>query len=89
MKINEIISKERIMEYENFSDLASQALNDPNEDEMGKQTNTNKMKSRKPLITLKHIHKLKLVQVAKRQEMEQRRLLMGLMYAVSSNEESI
>lgn len=91
MKINEIISKDKILEYEDFSDLASMALNDPASDEFGAQDNISHKpgRSRKPLITLKHIHKLKLIQAAKREEMEQRKLLMGLMYASPSDEEEM
>lgn len=88
MKIDEIISKDKIMEYEDFSDLTSMALNDPSQDEMGVQNNNDRYgSSRKPFITLKHIHKLKLIQAAKREELEQRKLLMGLMYGVQDSDE--
>lgn len=90
MKIDEIISKQKIMEYEDFSDLASMGLNNPSEDEMGIQNNNDKYgSSRKPFITLRHVHKLKLVQAAKREELEKRKLLMGLMYSIPSGEEEV
>lgn len=90
MKIDEIISKKLILEYEDFSDLASMALNDPSSDELGKQNNSDRPgKSRKPFISLKHIHKLKLIQAAKREEMDKRKLLMRLMYSVPTGEESV
>ena len=89
MKIDEIISKKTILEYEDLSDLASQALNDPSSDMFARQDNVSKRpgQSRKPVISLKHIHKLKLIQAAKREEFEKRKLLMGLMYAVPQSEE--
>lgn len=89
MKIDEIISKDVILEYEDMSDLASQALNDPASDTFARQDNISRRpgQSRKPVISLKHIHKLKLIQAAKREEFEKRKILMGLMYAVPQEEE--
>lgn len=88
MKIDEIVIK-NLKEGEDFSDLASQALSDPNSDELGRQKNNKPSRgaARSPIITLKHIHKLKLIQAAKREEFEKRKLLMGIMYATSSGEE--
>ena len=91
VKIDEIISKKKILEYEDFTDLTSRALNDPASDEFGRQNNIDNRpgKARKPVITLKHIHKLKLIQAAKREEFEKRKLLMGLMYAAPAEEEAV
>lgn len=91
MKIIEIYSKskELVYEEENFSDIASMAINDPMSDELGTQNNERKAgQSRKPLISLKHIHKLKLIQLAKQIEHEKRKTLMGLMYAAPEETES-
>ena len=89
MKIDELISKEKLKEYEDFSYLASRALSDPSSDELGRQNNVavHPGPSRKPVISLKHIHKLKLIQAAKREEFEKRKLLMGVMYAIPEKEE--
>ena len=90
MKIDEIIFKDFILEYEDMSDLASQALNDPASDMLAKQDNISRRpgQSRKPVISLKHIHKLKLIQAARREEFEKRKILMSLMYAVPQGDES-
>ena len=89
MKLDEIISNDVILEYEDMSDLASQALNDPAGDMFARQDNMSRKpgQSRKPVISLKHIHKLKLIQAAKIEEFEKRKVLMGLMYAVPQEEE--
>ena len=89
MKLDENISKKPLLEYEDMSDLASQALNDPASDEFARQDNISRRpgQSRKPTISLKHIHKLKLIQAAKREEFEKRKVLMNLMYAVPQEEE--
>ncbi len=85
MKIIEIYSKskETVYEDEDYSDIASIAISDPITDELGSQNKERKRgQSRKPLVSLRHIHKLKLIQIAKRTEHEKRKSLMGLMYAV-------
>lgn len=89
MKLDEIITKKSITENEDFSDLASQALSDPATDELGRQKNKISRPGplRTPYITLKHIHKLKLIKAARIEEFEKRKLLMGLMYAVPEKED--
>ena len=90
MKLDEIITSENVLkEYEDFSYLASHALSDPSSDELGRQKNAAEHPglSRKPVLSLKHIHKLKLIQAAKREEFEKRKLLMGVMYAIPEKEE--
>jgi len=90
MKLSEFVPKEIMLEFEDFSDLASLTLNNPEQDDLSKQNNSNRYdKSRKPLISLRHIHKLKLIQAAKQIEMEERKKLMGLMYSVPNDEESV
>jgi len=88
VKINEIISDNIILEYENFSDIASKSINDPTNDEFGRQNNMTRRpgESRKPVISLRHIHKLKLSQAAKKEELENRKILMTLMYAQTPEE---
>lgn len=89
MKICEFFDKpdELLVEYENFSNISSMTMNDPMIDEFGMQDRSRKRgQSRKPLISLRHIHKLKLIHAAKRIEHEKRKKLMGLMYAVPTEE---
>ena len=83
MKIIEIYAKSSDVVYENedYSDIASIAISDPITDELGSQNKERKRgQSRKPLISLRHIHKLKLIQLAKREEHEKRKSLMGLCF---------
>ena len=83
MKINELdFLKED--EGENYMDLTLHARQDPADDAFIQQSDEHR---RRPVITLRHINKLKRMKLAQRMEEEERKILLGLMYATSTSEE--
>lgn len=83
MKINELdFLKED--EVENYMDLTLHARQDPADDKFIQQSDEHR---RRPVITLRHINKLKRMKLAQRMEEEERKILLGLMYATSTSEE--
>ena len=83
MKINELdFLKED--EGENYMDLTLHARQDPADDSFIQQSDEQR---RRPVITLRHINKLKRMKLAQRMEEEERKILLGLMYATSTSEE--
>lgn len=71
--------------FENeFMDLSLRSHITPEDDKSGVQSDSTR---RKPVITLRHINKLKRMKYAQREEQEKRKKLIGLMYATPSGEE--
>lgn len=68
----------------NHMDLGLDARQAPIDDEFGRQSDEHR---RKPVITLRHINKLKRMKMAQRAEKEKRKVLLKLMYAAPSGEE--
>ena len=79
MKLNELNKLN-----ENEFDLELNVKRDPKDDQDGRQSNAHR---RKPVITLRHINKLKKMKAARRAEEENRRALLGVMYAAPTGEE--
>ena len=71
-------------ESANHMDLHLDARQDPADDDFVRQSDEHR---RKPVITLRHINKLKRMKLAQRAEQEKRKSLLGIMYAVPSGEE--
>ena len=82
MKIHEIF-KLGINEDQAF-DLSSTVRHDPAEDKIGQAKSKH---GRKPILTLRHINKLKKIKTAQREEHEQRKQLFTLMYGLPTQEE--
>lgn len=71
--------------FENeFMDLSLQSHITPEDDKSGVQSDDTR---RKPVITLRHVNKLKRMKYAQREEQEKRKKLIGLMYAPPAAEE--
>ena len=71
--------------YENeFMDLSLKSHSNPEDDRSGVQGDDSR---RKPVITLRHINKLKRMKSAQREEQEKRKRLIGIMYAPPAAEE--
>lgn len=68
----------------NTMDLRLNSRQDPSEDNYVAQSDEHR---RKPVITLRHINKLKRMKMAQRAEKEKRKVLLGLMYAAPTGEE--
>lgn len=84
MKLNEISF---IYEDDGSNmDLHLNARQDPSEDAYVQQSDEHR---HKPVITLRHINKLKRMKSAQRDEQEKRKVLLGLMYAAPSGEEEV
>ncbi len=71
-------------ESANHMDLRLDARQDPADDDFVRQSDEHR---RKPVITLRHINKLKRMKMAQRAEQEKRKTLLGLMYAAPTGEE--
>ena len=83
MKLNELILI-REDDSANHMDLRLDARQDPSDDLFVQQSSAHR---HKPVITLRHINKLKRMKLAQRDETEQRKVLLSLMYAAPSAEE--
>ncbi len=83
MKIKDF-EKSEIKEDQSFFDLSMNVRQDPTEDEHVKQSGGD---IRKPVITLRHINKLKRMKAAEREEHESRKKLLNIMYAVPTETE--
>lgn len=75
----------KLHELNNSFDLSLNARQRPEDDDMARQSSENR---RKPVITLRHINKLKRMKAAKRNEQEKRNALLGIMYAAPTGEEA-
>ncbi len=73
-------------ESANHMDLGLDARQDPADDAFIQQSDEHR---RKPVITLRHINKLKRMKMAQRSEQEKRKTLLGLMYAAPTGEEEV
>lgn len=79
MKLSDIIF------FENeFMDLSLRSHINPEHDNSGVQSDDAR---RKPVITLRHINKLKRMKYAQREEEDNRKKLIGIMYAPPATEE--
>lgn len=83
MKIKDF-EKLEIKEDQSFFDLSMNIRQDPTEDEHVKQGGKG---SKKPVITLRHVNKLKRMKAAEREEHENRKKLLNLMYAIPTETE--
>ena len=83
MKIKDF-EKSEIKEDQSFFDLSMNIRQDPTEDEHVQQGGENR---KKPVITLHHINKLKRMKAAEREEHENRKKLLNLMYAIPTETE--
>ena len=81
MKLNDLFIKEN---DEVKMDLSMRSKNNPIDDISGTSRPEN---LRSPVITLRHINKLKRMKYAQRREEEQRQVLLSLMYATPTEEE--
>lgn len=79
MKLTDLFIRE-----DNQMDLSLRSRLRPEDDSSGRQSPDDQ---RKPVITLRHINKLKRMKYAQREEQEQRKTLLGLMYSTSPAEE--
>jgi len=79
MKLKDLFIKE-----DETMDLSLRSKLRP-EDDAGGRPSSDRM--RKPVITLRHINKLKRMKYAQREEHEQRKVLLSLMYGVPETEE--
>lgn len=79
MKLKDLFIKE-----DEYMDLSLRSKLRPEDDTAGRQSSDY---SRKPVITLRHINKLKRMRYAQRAEHEQRKVLLSLMYGAPSGEE--
>lgn len=77
MKLKDLFENE-------FMDLSLRSKMNPEDDIAGTQSPDNK---RKPVLTLRHINKLKRMKLAQQSEQEKRKSLITLMYAAPSGEE--
>lgn len=83
MKIKEIVKED------SYANLTSLMRQDPTYDQFGGVIRKGVDKhSRRPVLTLKHINKLKKMKKAKREEEANHRILVNLMYSASSGDES-
>lgn len=78
MKIRDF-EKLEIKEDQSFFDLSMNIRQDPMEDEHVQQGGSDR---KKPVITLRHINKLKRMKAAERKEHDSRKKLLNIMYAV-------
>ena len=83
MKIRDF-EKSEIKEDQSFFDLSMNIRQDPMEDEHVRQDGKDR---KKPVITLRHINKLKRMKSAERKEHENRKKLLNIMYAVPTETE--
>lgn len=84
MKIREIVKED------SYADLTSLMRQDPTDDQFGGVIRKGVDKhSRRPVLTLKHINKLKKMKNAKREEESKHRILVNLMYASPSGDENV
>ena len=72
-----------LFEHE-FMDLSLRSKLRPQDDIAGTQSPDDK---RKPVLTLRHINKLKRMKLAQQSEQEKRKTLLSLMYGAPSSEE--
>ncbi len=79
MKLKDLFIKE-----DEQMDLSLRSRLRPEDDISGKQSPDH---SRKPVITLRHINRLKRMKYAQREEHEPRKVLLSLMYGAPSPEE--
>lgn len=80
MKINEFQDDQS----STYFDLDLNTRQRPQYDKSGVQNQGERRN--KPTLTLRHIHQLKLMKKAKRQEYERRKPLINVMYATASDE---
>ena len=83
MKIKDF-EKLEIKEDQSFFDLSMNIRQDPTEDKHVQQSEEHR---KKPVITLRHINKLKRMKAAEREEHESRKKLLNLMYAIPAETE--
>jgi len=83
MKIKDF-EKSEIKEDQSFFDLSMNIRQDPTEDEHVQQHGED---GKKPVITLRHINKLKRMKAAERKEHDSRKKLLNLMYAIPTETE--
>jgi hypothetical protein len=87
MKIREVDTS--ILNEDSYADLAQLMRQDPTNDEFGGIIRRGRDKhTRRPVLSLKHINKLKKMKAARRAEEDNRRILVNLMYAAPSGEEA-
>lgn len=82
MKIKEFIT---VKEDQMFFDLSANLRRSPENDKLSQFTNDSE--KRKPVLTLRHINKLKKMKTAQREERAKRQKLISLMYGISTNSE--
>ena len=83
MKIKDF-EKSEIKEDQSFFDLSMNIRQDPTEDEHVRQDGGER---KKPVITLRHVNKLKRMKAAERKEHENRKKLLSRMYAIPTETE--
>lgn len=77
MKLKDLFENE-------FMDLSLKSRFRPEDDTSGIQSIENK---RKPVITLRHVNKLKRMKLAQQAEQDKRKQLLAIMYGIPSEEE--
>lgn len=90
MRINEVNKKLVEFDDDNLSyfDIKVDTHQDIENDEFGRMTGKKKRHTtRKPVITLRHINKLKKAKKVRMQAEDKRRRLMGIMYGQKPSEE--